>query len=102
MSDKFDIEEDPENIVTVLQEFFDSRMENVHTCLPGQIEGFDASTRKATVKPLVKLRTRDGYDIDIKPIQNVPVIFPCGSAFTLKFPLKKNDKCLIVSSFSDV
>ena len=63
-----------ENIVDILDEWLASKLERVHTCLPGKIESYEGhDERKATVKPLVKLRTVQGSILEIPPIENVPV-----------------------------
>ena len=82
--------------VEVFQEFLDSRLENVHTCIPGQIEQYDALTRKASVKPLIKLKTRDNEDLDMPVIDNVPVQFPGSKQFTINYPLEKGDTCIML------
>lgn len=90
-----------EQTVDVFDKFVSSRLENIHTILPGKITEYSGhGTRKATVKPLVKVKTINGTDVAIPPIDNVPVIFPSSSAFSLLFPVKKGDGCLIV--FSEV
>lgn len=86
-----------DEIVTVFDKYFDSRMENVHTIIPGKIESYSGhTTRKAVVKPLIKLLRKDGDSLEIPPIDNVPVIFPSSAGFQFLFPLKKNDGCLIL------
>lgn len=87
------------DIVYVFDAFFDSRMKNVHTMLPGKIEKYYGhAERKARVKPLIKLRTVTGESLTIHPIDNVPVIFPGSSKFSLLYPLEKDDGCMIVFS----
>lgn len=88
-----------EGIVDIFQAFVDSQFENVHTIIPGRIVRYDGhDTRRAEVQPLIKLRTRNGDDISIPPIQNVPVVFPSSSGFNLLFPLTRDDGCLILFS----
>jgi len=83
--------------VEILQAFFDSRMENIHTVIPGEIVKYEGhSQRKASVKPLVNLITRGGNSISLPVIDNVPVVFPGSGEFCLLFPLKRGDKCLIL------
>jgi hypothetical protein len=82
--------------VDVFQDFWNSRAENMHTMIPGEIISYQGHTkRKAKVKPLVKLKTRDGYDLSIPIIDNVPVQFPSSNSFSLLFPLIKGDKCAL-------
>ena len=89
-------ETDQENMADVLDAWLDSRLANVHTMIPGRIESYAGHTqRKATVKPLIKLRTKKGDAQSIPPIQNVPVVFPSSGSFSLLFPLNKGDGCAI-------
>jgi len=85
-----------EGFTDVLQKFFDSRMENIHTCIPGRIESYEGhSSRKASIKPLVRLKTESGEDVDLPVINDVPVIFPSSQQFQILYPLQKNDSCLL-------
>jgi len=88
-----------ENIVDVLNAWFDAKAAQIHTVIPGKVENYAGhGTRLAKVKPLVKLKTPLGASLSIPPIDNVPVIFPSSDAFTLLFPVKKGDGCLIAFS----
>jgi len=87
-----------ENIVDVMDQFLFSRLLNVHTCLPGEIqEYYGHKERKAKVKPLVKMKTIKNENVEIQPIDGVPVIFP-GSTKTHNtlYPLKKGDGVLLL------
>jgi len=85
-----------ENSVDIFDLFFKSRAENIHTCLPGKIDIYDSIQRKATVKPLIKLKTKNGSDVEIPAISEVPVMFPSGSNFSLLWNIKKGDNCLLL------
>lgn len=87
-----------EGIVDIFDAWLQSRLSNVHTALPGQIETYNDSDRIARVKPLIRLRTKKGTELSIPPIDNAPVVFPSAAGFTLKFPLVKGDGCLILFS----
>jgi len=80
----------------------DSRLKDLHTSIPGIIESFDATTQLATVQPAIKriFVTRDGdveilVPSDLPILINVLVIFPRGGGFSLTFPVKKGDECLL-------
>lgn len=88
-----------ENIVDVFDSWLSSRLENVHTIIPGKIDKYEGhGSRKARVKPLVKMMTIKGEMVSIPVIDNVPVIFPSSGAFSLLFPVKPGDGCLILFS----
>ena len=65
-----------------LELWLQSRMEDVHTMLPGTVQSYDLDTRTAVVKPSVKLRTMHGDVLDIPPIASVPVVWPGSNDFT--------------------
>lgn len=80
----------------------ENRLKDLHTHLPGIIESFDASTQLATVQPAVKriFKTETGEveiltAVDLPLLINVPVQFPRGGGFSLTFPVKQGDECLL-------
>jgi hypothetical protein len=87
-----------EDIVDVLNMFLDFRLENIHTVLPGKILSYDESRRLAEVEPLVQLKTSKEVDVKYSVVENVPVIFPSGKSFTLRWDVQKDDGCLILFS----
>lgn len=77
--------------------FIRSKLDKVHTILPGKIEQYYGHTqRKARVKPFVKPRNINNEIIDIDPIDNVPVIFPSTKNFNMLFPINKGDGVLLL------
>lgn len=92
-------EEDP---VEALEVWLQSRMEMVHTMLPGRIQSYNKDTRVAVVKPSVKHRTMHGEVLDIKPIPGVPVVWPSSSAFSMFGDLVKGDGVLLVFAESAI
>lgn len=85
-----------EDIVDVLTEFVDSRLENVHTSLPAQIVSYVEATRTAIVKLLVSLVRPNGDILEVPIIDNVPVMFPASATFTLTYPLLPGDKGIVI------
>ncbi|MGD8707103.1 MAG: Gp138 family membrane-puncturing spike protein [Nitrosopumilaceae archaeon] len=85
-----------EGTVDIFEKFFKSREECIHTCLPGKITRYDADKRKAVVKPLVKIKNKNGAIIEVPAISEVPVICPGGSNFSLTWDIKNGDGCLIL------
>ena len=90
----------------VLQVAMDSRLLDVHTCMPGRIESYDPATQKATVKPMIKRieLTEDAQTIEesIPELPEVPVVFPQGGGFFLSFPIAKGDFCLVFFTESSI
>lgn len=85
-----------ENFTDILRNYVDYRLEQVHTAIPGKIESYDENTRLAKVLPLVKMKNSKSVDIPLPVIDNVPVIFPASSAFSLVWALRSGDGCLIL------
>lgn len=80
----------------------ESRLKDLHTSMPGIIESFDASTQTASIQPAIKriFKSNDGQTELLVPsplplLINVPIQFPRGGGFSLTFPVKKGDECLI-------
>jgi len=80
----------------------DSRVNSVHTCLPGSIEKYDHTKCKADVKPLIKQANKDGTYTDFPVIPDVPVIFPRTQEMILHFPLRRNDTVLLLFCESSI
>lgn len=76
---------------------------DLHVSCPARVESYDATTQKASVKPLLKARVTDETEERValsRPvITNVPVAFPGGGGFHCTFPLAAGDTVLLV--FSD-
>jgi len=94
--------ENKKNIVAIFNQWFDNKIRDIHTVIPGEFQSYISSQRKAVVKPLVKLKTVNEKDISILPIDNVPVIFPSTKLFTFEFPIVKGDGCLLLFSESPI
>jgi hypothetical protein len=87
-----------ETFIDALDAHFHARARDIHTCLPGRIEKYNATTRKATVKVQVKFRTKKQTELDVPPISNVPVQFPGTKKFSFKYPLSKGDAGILLFS----
>jgi hypothetical protein len=85
-----------------MQTHLDGRQAEIHTSMPGRIVSFNPQKMTAVVQPaLTGFNTQlDGTrkPLNITTIADVPVHFPAGGGFTLTFPVKAGDECLIVFS----
>ena len=81
----------------ILNKSFHSNMHNVYTILPGKIESYDATKKKASVKPMIKKNVRNDI-ISYPIITDVPVIFPSSKDGAIIFSLNKGDGCLLLFS----
>lgn len=70
------------------------------TAMPGIIQSFNPSAQTASVQPALKAKIRRPdttvRSVTLPLIVDVPVVFPAGGGFTLTFPVKAGDECLLV------
>ena len=84
------------SLATVICQAVSSIMSGVHTCMPGQIQKYDASTAKAEVLPLLNRTFYSGDVVTMPIITNVPVIWLRSSKGAITFPLEKGDGVLLL------
>jgi len=79
--------------------FIASALQDVHVAMPGRVTAYDASSRHANVKPLVKrVRIVDEERIaeSLPIVQDVPVVFPGAGSYDISWPIASGDTVLIV------
>lgn len=77
------------------QAIADSISTQMRVAMLGIVQSFDPDTVTCTVE--VALRGIVGDDsTELKPLVDVPVIFPRGGGCTLTFPVKEGDECLLI------
>lgn len=80
------------------QAIAESVSNQIRVAMPGIIQSFDPLTVTCTVE--IALRGIVGDEsVELKPLVDVPVVFPRGGGCTLAFPVKAGDECLLI--FSD-
>lgn len=93
--------EDP---LQVLKSVVEGRQVDLWTALPGIIQTFDPATLTVTVKPSIKglVTKTDGSGMadwaEMPILPDVPVVFQHGGGYSLTFPIKPNDECLVIFS----
>jgi phage baseplate assembly protein gpV len=102
MSDVIDLTTSIATLASAIQTGIDSSLKEVHTQMPGIVETFNAELQTAKIQPAIKrvFRTGDGEaefltPTALPPLINVPIIYPRGGGFSLTFPVKPGDECLI-------
>jgi hypothetical protein len=77
----------------------DGRQAQIHTTMPGIIVSYDPGKMTAVVQPAIQAMHRQldqtKVPTNIHEIHDVPVHFPGGGGYTLTFPVKPGDECLI-------
>lgn len=90
-------------LAEVIRGALDARVASLRVSMPGEIVSFDAATQTAHVRPaLSDVVAVEGGATAARPLQvipHVPVQFPGGGGFSLTFPVRAGDPCLLV--FSD-
>lgn len=77
----------------------ESVMGTLHVSAPGIIQEYDPESRTATIQLAIREKWSIlGRTLDITPplLLDVPVYFPGGGGFTLAFPVRAGDECLVV------
>jgi len=86
------------SLAYVLQTAINSVLSTVHTAFPGQVDSYDYTTCKASIKPSLSRTYDDGTVIEPPVIPNVPVLWPRTSLGSISFPLQRGDGCLVICS----
>lgn len=76
----------------------ESRLKNLHTCMPGIIAAFDPVTQTASVQPAIKRIFTEKGSVNLPLCVDVPVQFPGGGGFFLTFPVAAGDECILYFS----
>jgi len=83
-------------LTNVLKTATNQMMAQMHTCLPGIVVSYDYTKQKASVKPLIKKKYRDGRVDSLPVIVNVPVVWPRSSNASMTFPVNKGDYVMLL------
>jgi hypothetical protein len=88
------------SLAEVLRLWFAAHDARLRVCMPGRVERYDATQRRADVKPLVKASYEDAAGTrradSLPVVPSVPVVFPGAGGFTLTFPVQPGDTVLLV------
>lgn len=80
----------------------EGKQAEIWTALPGIIQSYDPASMTVSVQPAIsgKITGEDGASspVNLPILPDVPVVFPTGGGFTLTFPIKDGDECLVVFS----
>lgn len=78
-----------------IEEIVEIRARRLHTAQPGEIETYDPTKSKATVRLSVRHRV-NGTEVDYPILVEVPVVMPRAGGFNISMPLKKGDGVLVI------
>lgn len=86
-------------LLNIIKDSVNAGLANVWTSLPCIVESYDPDNVTVTVVPAIKIPVQDQYGsiqtIEIKPISDIPVMFPCAGGFTITHPINKGDECFV-------
>lgn len=86
-----------EGLLPTMDQWILNFLEDIHTTIPGRIERYSGpKERRARVVPMVRPWLQNGALVEIKPIDDVPVVVPYSAAGGLHVPLKAGDGVLLL------
>lgn len=93
-------EERVEDLYAAMRYALDGLRTEIQTSLPAIIQSFDPVKRTCTAQPTIRYQMTN-YDntkkwVTLPIIVDIPVIFPSGGGYTLTFPIKQGDECLLI------
>lgn len=80
----------------VLNQAISAYMSDVHTSIPARVESYDSSTKKVSVKPLIRKIYKNGEKISLPVIGQVPVLFVGTNNTVFQFELTRGDTGLLI------
>jgi len=86
------------DLTTVLKFAFEQMLKGVYTAMPGVVESYNSTTKRARVVPAINVKRTDGTTTARPAIANVPVVHPSGGGFVVLLPIKAGDTVLCVFS----
>jgi hypothetical protein len=83
-----------------IEKLVQDMQQNMHTCIPGKIESFDAEKCLASVTPTGQFLMPSGKLLDYPKVHDVPIVFiqSAGQNVTIAYPIKQDDECLLFFS----
>lgn len=79
----------------VLRQAFNHFAGEMHSGQPGEVVKYDYKKQKMTVKPLYKIKNRDGTTEEAPLIHGVTYQMPRSGSSFISFPIKKGDKVFL-------
>lgn len=86
-----------ETLESGLQTIFRELLTGINTSFPGIVTAFDGKN-KVSVQPAIKFRPVGGEEQPLAVLEDIPVIFPGGSALSITWEIAVGDEVLVVCS----
>lgn len=89
-----------QELINAIEKLIDGHIGEMHTALPAEIVEFNQDSCTVDVIPKAKITLATGKTYEYPRINDVPVLFPCGSMLnaSIVFPVKVGDGCLLIFS----
>ena len=84
------------NLSEVLRFTFEQMLKGVYTALPGIVESYNPSTKRARVTVALDVLRTDGTLQDSPTVANCPVLHPSGGGFVVHMPINAGDAVLMI------
>lgn len=88
----------------IYENLINEAMFRTRCCIPCIVQSYNSANNTVECQPAIRERiiNEDGtiQYVQLPLLINVPVVFPGSANFDIKFPLSKNDECLVF--FSDL
>lgn len=78
-----------------IKQYIESRLMDVHTCLPGRVISFDPVAQTAVVQPCIQRIFIEQGPVNLPPCMDVSVSFTGGGGFFLTFCPAEGDECIL-------
>lgn len=91
-----DIEYD--QLPSVLDFYFTQRVKEINTAIPGIVQQYDPTTRRAVVLPALKTILTDGQEVSKAPLVNLPVLQPAAGGYIVHLPINPGDPVMLLFS----
>ena len=92
-------------LATLLKASMNSRLEALHTMMPGTVVSYDADAETATIRPAIVAKVPTvggGLTSEALPdLQDVPIIFPRGGSAFIKWKLSEGDGVALIFAETD-
>ncbi len=83
------------DLISTIENVFESIMSNVHTALPGTIVSYDPATNRAVIRPTLPKRLADGRELPAPDVISVPMVWPTSGGATITMPVAAGDGVLL-------
>ena len=89
-------EKEYDNVSDWLEFSVRQMLKNIYTSMPGIVDSYDDSTKRAVISMGLTSVTTDGTQVDYPLLNDVPVLFQSTSKFILQYPIEKGDTVLVL------